>query len=197
MNIDKIRFLDVETTGLPTKKSKWREDFMEFPHLVSISWIFNNIESDYIIQPKGYEIPEEATAIHGITTEVAMKKGFDLSIPLQSLVYDAINADLVVGHGLYFDTSIIQANVLRSGSDMLMSEMAVALSPSRRLCTMMKTIKFCGLKQDGKNTPKFPSLQELHMRCFGREFEGAHSSLADVRATKACYVFLMKEGVIS
>ena len=60
---------------------------------------------------------------------------------------------------------------------------------------MTKTIKFVGAKQEGKNTPKFPSLEELHYKLFGEVFD-AHNALNDVEATKRCYEELLRIGII-
>jgi len=52
-------FLDIETTGLPPKGAKYDVDYELFPHIVQMSWVFNDIEKDYIIYPSGYEIPKK------------------------------------------------------------------------------------------------------------------------------------------
>ena len=43
---------------------------------------------------------------------------------------------------------------------------------------------------------KRPKLQELHVKCFGEEFDGAHDALADVSATKDCFFHLVKKHLI-
>ena len=186
-------FLDVETTGLPPKGSNWREHWKYFPHIVSISWIFNR-EHDYIIKPEGYEIPPEATAIHGITNDQA-KGGHDLGIILRKFCDDAMRASVIVGHNIHFDTSIVQANTLRLNTTILMMEIGVSLDKDRRLCTMLSSTKFCGRTHDN-GRPRWPTLEYLYAKLFNETFEGVHSSMADVKATKRCYKELIKLKVI-
>lgn len=42
-------------------------------------------QNEYIIKPDGYEIPLEASNIHGITTEEAQAKGNDVQMVLIQL----------------------------------------------------------------------------------------------------------------
>lgn len=70
-----ICFFDCETTGVPAKGLKWDADFMQFPQVVQLAWSVGDKEKSYIIKPDGYEIPEETTEIHGITTERAIARG--------------------------------------------------------------------------------------------------------------------------
>jgi hypothetical protein len=61
---------------------------------------------------------------------------------------------------------------------------------------MFKTTKLVGLKQEGSNRVKWPSLQELHVHLFDYEFSGTHDAMADVNATAACYKKLVETGEI-
>ena len=78
-------FFDTETTGVPsnyqapyTAKNVW-------PRMVQLAWILTDLDgrilrqSTTIIKPQGYQIPEGATAVHGITTEQAEREGRDLN----------------------------------------------------------------------------------------------------------------------
>lgn len=188
-------FFDIETTGLPPKNSDWKVDFMRFPHIASISWI-NTLGRmrNYIIKPNGYEIPIEATNIHGITNEQALKEGFKLDSVLMKFYYDAIGATIIVGHNMYFDTSIIKANVLR-GKVFPIEAFNKALDKSKRIDTMFRTIKFVNAKfKDGRGG-KWPTLIELYAKLFNEEFD-AHNSKDDVLATKRCYEELIKLKII-
>ena len=60
---------------------------------------------------------------------------------------------------------------------------------------MMKTIKFVGAKQEGNNTPKFPSLEDLYTKLFVETFD-AHNALNDVNATKRFYEELVRLKII-
>ena len=68
-----IIFLDTETTG-----------FGSSARIVQMAWLVHDLSGneikaeDHIIKPVDFEIPEETTAIHGITTQYALDKGEDL-----------------------------------------------------------------------------------------------------------------------
>lgn len=103
---------DTETTGLPKlrrisaldKKDNW-------PDLVSICWrtFENGVETGkqyHLIKPMGWTIASEATAIHGITNEMA-EQGDDLREVLTLFRKDITNADTIVAHNLDFDKNVI------------------------------------------------------------------------------------------
>ena len=189
---------DTETTRLVPKGADYKTDFDKFPHIVQLAWYFNGEYHDYIIKPEGWEISEEASKIHGITTEIALEKGVPLEFVLPYFISDCDEAERLVGHNLYFDISTMKANArYEYDNDNDVNEIYdIALDKSKRIDTMMKTIKFVGAKQEGKNTPKFPSLEDLYMKLFGESFEGAHNALNDVKATKECFEELVRLKII-
>lgn len=108
-----ICFFDCETTGVPAKGLKWDADFNQFPHVVQLAWAFGDKERSFIIKPDNYEIPPETTAIHGITTERAIAEGVPFAEVIDEFLTDAAAAPLVCAHNIYFDTSMLKANILR------------------------------------------------------------------------------------
>ena len=56
----------------------------------------------------------------------------------------------------------------------------------RRIDTMKSTSDLIPGKK------KRPKLQELYTSLFGKPFEGAHDAMADIRATKDCFLQLIK-----
>ncbi len=68
-------FFDTETTGLPQNWKAPVTDLNNWPRMIQIAWILcddkgNRIESDdFIIKPENFEIPKDASTIHGISTE--------------------------------------------------------------------------------------------------------------------------------
>lgn len=189
--------LDIESTGLVPKGADYKTDFESFPNIVQLAWYFNGEYYDYIIKPEGWTIPEEAAKIHGITTEIALEKGIEMATVLDKFIDDCYEAEKLIGFNIYFDTSTIKANIRREFGlfDPIISASDNALDKSKRIDTMMKTIKFVGAKQEGKNTPKFPSLEDLYTKLFGETFN-AHNALDDVKATKRCYDELVKLKII-
>jgi len=192
-----VLFFDTETTGLPAKGAKYDADFMEFPHMVSLAWSLNGQEYEYIIKPNGYVIPQEVTEIHGISHDYAMEHGINVELVLRAFFQDAIEADFVCAHNIYFDVSIIKASVLRSlGKEYYDLYAEIALDKAKRIDTMMKTIKFVGALYANGKPGKFPKLEELYQKLFPNETFNAHNALEDVRALVRCLPELVRLGII-
>ena len=113
----KLLLLDTETTGLPRSKVSALTQAENWPHIVSISWIV--MESDtnkilekktYVIKPNGWIIPQESINIHGITQEFAEKYGADLADIMQGFL--EIDYDMMIAHNLAFDENVI-VNAIR------------------------------------------------------------------------------------
>ncbi len=194
---------DTETTGLPPKKANWETDYKLFPFIMQLSWKRSDEKEvkDFIIKPNGYEIPKEASDLHGITTEIAENEGVYLDEIIIEFIDDCRQAKNIIGHNIYFDTSSLKANTIKliNKNDLSggwLNDINEALDKSKRIDTMMKTIKFCGLPKPHGNGLKFPKLQELHVKLFGHEFD-AHNSKNDVMATEKCYLKLVKLRIIN
>jgi DNA polymerase-3 subunit alpha len=184
-------FLDIETTGLPGKGHNWSEDYMEYPYIVSIAWEHKGIVKDFIVHQEGRKIPLEATKVHGITTkmannpEVAQPASFVLSV----LMCDAKEAGNIVGHNIYFDTSIIKANVLRlhgakSKQAKIIEEV---LHKDKRIDTMRNSVRLFN---------KWPKLKELYEYLFNGETFDAHSAKEDMLACKRCFNEMRKRKML-
>ena len=178
---NKILFYDTETTGL------------DQPWIVQLAWQCYDAkdglvtEGDVIIKPDGYEIPPEATAIHGISHEHALEVGMQLKDAM-SLFRESWKAcDHIVGHNLQFDLKALAFSIRSLG-------MSVVTDGKKLTCTMEKTTHL--LKLPGKYGYKWAKLEELHRFLFKNDFDGAHNAMADVRATSKCYFELKKRGLL-
>ena len=188
---------DFETTGLPAKGAKWDVDFEEFPNIVQLAWSVNEKERSYIIKPEGWEIPEASIEIHGITAERANAEGVPFADIIDEFLEDCKKARLLVGHNIYFDTSIVKAMILRiMGREYYDAKAEDALFKGKRIDTMMKTIKFVGALYANGRPGKYPKLEELYNKCFPGETFPAHDALEDVRACKRCIPVLVENGII-
>jgi DNA polymerase III epsilon subunit-like protein len=189
---------DTETTGLPIDYKAHVHDVDNWPRLVQLAWAvvdddFKTLTSrNYIINPHGlFDIPVEASSIHGITDERANDEGIDIILPLVEFQLAQELCNVQVGHNVNFDRKVIGAEFIRAD----MEEAYERGKSMDRVCTMFKTIKFCGLKNKNGG-PKFPTLQELHTRIFGEGFEGAHDAMVDINATIRCYSELKSGGIL-
>lgn len=170
-------FIDTETTGLPRAGVQ--------PRIVSVAWIIADSLSQHhslrymIVRPNGFRIPEEASRIHGISTERAIKDGVPLDVALDGLALDVRThkPTSIVAHNLAFDRPIVDAEYQRAGR-------ASALSGLRGTCTVL-------LSQ--KRWPGQPAtLNSVHQRLFGSGMTKQHDAHADVMACRRIYFELLK-----
>lgn len=189
-------FLDTETSGLPIGK-KDPVVFPEYwPHLVQIAWILCESESEiidertYYVYPKGYAIPESASRIHGITTEIAIVKGIGITKVLESFHSAILESDVIIGHNVDFDIGVVTAEYSRL-------RLYPPLQEKETWCTMRSTTDFCKIsKPSDRRGYKWPTLSELHSSLFSTNFEDAHDAMIDAKVCKKCFFELMRRGVI-
>lgn len=185
----KILFFDTETTGLPKNWNAPIEQLDNWPRLVQIAWqVYNSNgdlleEHEYIIKPIKFQIPSDATEIHKISTEKALKVGVDLSTILKIFTNSIRGCELLVAHNYNFDYSIIGSELLRNGIEN-------NLKLKAHICTMNKTIFFCNIL-DSDGLFKWPKLEELYYILFKESFN-THNALDDIRATAKCFWKLLK-----
>jgi DNA polymerase III epsilon subunit-like protein len=189
-----ILFYDTETTGLP---KNWKAPSIEvdnWPHIVQLAWILSEDSGEekqrmtLIIKPEGYEIPKDASELHGITTEMANALGVPLIQALEMLWESQQKASYLVAHNSKFDGKMVRAACHRAKFDHPLTKMAT-------LDTMLLSTKFCNLP--GQRGPKWPKLEELHKILFGVPHDNAHDAMGDVDATIKCFFELQKRGVIT
>jgi len=184
-------FFDTETTG----KAEFRlpPDDPSQPRIVQLGALLTDDSGmelsslNLIIKPDGWTVPKEASDIHGITNEVAEKIGVPIRYALRvfRLLWNA--SDTVVAHNSDFDLLLIEGEFFRhAGGQTSWGE------PRDTFCTMRAMTPICKLPGNyGKY--KWPKLQEAHVHCFGKEFDGAHDAMADVRACAEVYFWLQSQ----
>lgn len=178
----KLVFVDTETTGLPKKWGRPASEVDNWPRVVEIGVIEIDTEQKIItstgslIQPDGFEIPAEASAVHGITTEIAAagRQGREAFGWLHEITREA---DRVIGHNIKFDLDCLGAEFYR---------LELPVLPMPTICTMFGTKHMFG---------KWPKLAELYKKVFGTDFKDAHRALADITATAQCFLRLVEVGM--
>ena len=106
---------DTETTGLPKIDNAPVSDVDNWPRLVQLSWqvhdaLGNLVEyHNYIVQPDGFVIPINSQAVHGISTNHALKYGLPINEVLDLFMQSASKAKYLVGHNLNFDLNVMGA----------------------------------------------------------------------------------------
>ncbi|MBV5322581.1 MAG: 3'-5' exonuclease [Ilumatobacteraceae bacterium] len=188
-----ILVLDTETTGLPANYKEPVSDVENWPRLVQIAWrTYENNgkeidQAEYIIYPSDFDIPAEATALHGITTELARAQGITIESALLALDHDLLDADYIVAHNIAYDEKIIGAEFIRVG-------LSNTLETKDTICTMLTSVNFCAIP--GKYGNKWPKLSELYQVLFAENIDGQHDAVVDCEAAARCFWELVEKGVI-
>jgi len=193
-----ILFYDTETTGLPDFKAP--SEAAHQPHIVQIAAAVVDAETrqvlsslDLMIRPNGWTIPDEVSAIHGITTEMAGDIGIPEDIALSAFLEMWRGVNLRVGHNESFDARIVRIAMMRYG-DLAADEWKAGKAE----CTARLATPICKLPQTermlavGRTHHKTANLTEAYSHFTGLELENAHSAMADVKACMAVY-FAIKD----
>ena len=186
---------DTETTGLPQNFNAPLSDSDNWPRMVQIAWQLHDengelIENqDYIIKPEGYDIPFNATRIHGISTKMAQEQGRDLQEVLEEFTEVLKKTKVVAGHNIDFDYKIVGAELFRKGIENTLEK-----TPS--VDTMELGTDFCQLSGGKNGRYKSPKLEELYEKLYGKKFDEAHNAAADVNATAQVFFEMMRIGII-
>ena len=184
---------DTETTGLPKKWKAPITDTDNWPRCIQIAWQLHDefgriVESqDYLIKPDGFNIPYDAEQIHGISTQLAAKKGFELNEVLEKFNIALSKTKFVVGQNVGFDLNIMGCEFHRMGVESQLNSL-----PTLDTCTE-KTAQLCQLTGGRGGRFKLPTLTELHKHLFGIGFGDAHNATADVEATTRCFLELIRK----
>ena len=211
----RVLVFDTETSGLPKSKIINPSTLHLWPFIVQFSYIIfdnnsKNIEKIYdkIIKVKTYNvISEESIKLHGITNEISDTKGVNLITVLTEFLTDLENIDLVVGHNIEFDISMLKVEILRiineyekdeTMQEKLKSHMELIINLNKVYCTMRNSIDICKIEKENSRGKyfKFPSLAELHEKLFDVKPKNLHNSLNDILITLRCFIKLYDDNDI-
>lgn len=184
-----LLFFDTETTGIHRSA-----------HIVQLAALMTEDDGttrgscNFIIKPEGYTIPEEASNIHGITTEIASRCGVPLATAISAFNNLALQCEkgVLVAHNIRFDINVMDYACQRNGW------------PSRivgmeRFCTMeqmrdkVKLPPTPRMVAAGIREYKSPKLSEAYQFAFDKPFENAHDALYDVHGCKDLYFWLQHD----
>lgn len=190
-------FFDTECNGLPDDYKLGVSFTNNWPRMIQLAWIVTDENGNmlkrqsHIIYPQDFTIDSEVEKLTGISTLRAQQEGVELNEVLSEFMNDLANADEIIGHNVDFDFHIVGCELYRTGGayDELMNR--------QYICTMQASTDFCAIPS---NSPyggyKWPKLEELYRKLFGRMFDNAHDALADVVATKECFFALKQRGLV-
>lgn len=193
-----ILFVDTETNGLPKNYKAPVTLVDNWPRVIQLAWaLYAPIEGKWekvsgrcdLIKPDKWTIPKEKFWIdNGYSTEQSLREGIEIFRALSFFMEALDQATHLVAHNMQFDAPIVGAEMIRAA---LKSD-----SKPKRICTMQSSTAYCAIPHKDGNGTKWPRLEELHVKLFGCNFEGAHDAGKDVGAMVKCFFELEKRNVI-
>lgn len=185
-------YFDTETTGFVQQSMP--PDHPSQPHLVQLGCVLADETGrelaavELIVRPEGYQIPAQAAAVHGVTTELATACGVPLATALSVFCKLREVATEMVAFNLAFDELVMAAAIARSGRT------PSHHGPATRHCAMLQAMPIMELPPTarmlaaGFDKFKPPNLTEAYKFFVDEKgFTGAHGALADTRACMAVY----------
>jgi DNA polymerase III epsilon subunit-like protein len=167
-------FFDTETTGL------------ENPKLVQLAYILSDEtgkiieQNDFIVQPYGFQIPEDAVKFHGITTEMAFEKGVKFSEVLDNFKRVVNKAENVIAHNVAFDVKVMNLAFEKMEHEQMFVK-------KNLICTanhIKSTSLFSGFWNKITNRQ---TLSSLYFNLFNEKLDNAHTATADTIALYKCF----------
>ncbi len=179
-------FFDTETTGMARHRDA--ADHPLQPRIVQLGAILFDdsrhivAEINFLVKPDGWTIPTEATAVHGITTEQCERYGLKISTVMGLFCQIVRRAKLLTAHNFPFDKIVTWSELLR----LQRADDLAAFLGIDNYCTMAASTPI--LKLPGRyGDYKWPNLREAYRHFTGKELEGAHDAMADVRGCAEVY----------
>lgn len=182
-------FYDTETTGLPLF-SEPSEDPRQ-PHLVQLAACLVDLDKrevissmDVIVEPDGWTISEEVSALHGITHQHALDLGVPEAQALRMFSFLWLRAERRIAHNESFDARLIRIAKMRYESVEAADEWKAGVAE----CTQILSTPICKIPPTAKmiaarrNHHKSANLGEAYQFFTGKPLVGAHNAMVDVHA---------------
>jgi DNA polymerase III epsilon subunit-like protein len=192
----KVLIFDTETTGLPTERNASIMDVNKWPHIIQLSYILYDSETQELLEikddlikiPLDVEITPGSEAIHHISRVLCQANGIEISSAINCFHKALTEADLIVGHNISFDKRMImvECNRLKKYQQFTINGIR-----KQEWCTMKKGSDLCKIEvtsPTGESYYKYPTLSELHFKLFDALPKGTHNALADILICLRCYI---------
>jgi DNA polymerase III epsilon subunit-like protein len=175
--------LDVETTGLPSKRACSYKDSEAFENarMIELGYLVLSADGQQLLKERSVLVRSvdrvENSEIHGITTLDLIERGISIEEALEMLEKDLVGVGTIVAHNIAFDTKILQSEMYRCKGN---SKMIDDFVGKAKICTMLYGKEIMGVR-------KWPKLTELYSFLTGENLLQTHRALDDVRATVKCF----------
>lgn len=191
----KVAIFDTETTGLVRGNDYTNPNN---PYLAAIAVILydTSIERvissfNAVIQPDGWEMPEEAAAVNNLSTEYLMANGLWFEDVFSVALGLLFKAELIVAHNVDFDSKVIAASMWRKAID----EGTAQEMAHYHIKKWLESTFYCTMKEskeivqatDKRGRIKYPKLAEAYKHFFDRDLRNAHNAGADAVAALEIY----------
>lgn len=184
---------DTETTGLPKKYDAPMKDVDNWPRVIQLAWAFFDADKKLIdhrvdlIKPDGWEVPTGKFWIeNGFSQSESLEKGIPIQVALESFIQMIEQSEYLIAHNMSYDHPVLGAECIRARIR--------SKNKPEKICTKETTTDYCQLP--GKYGYKWPTLSELHIKLFDRDFEGGHDALEDVKACARCFFELQNRKIV-
>jgi DNA polymerase III epsilon subunit-like protein len=179
----RLLLFDTETTGLPKSRESAIKLQNNWPHIVSIGWIvmedLNIIKKEYYLVKPEWDIPDDASKIHGITKEKAMEEGLPLSEVINKFIAEPY--DIMIAHNMNFDLNVL--------INAIIWDLKLPFIPfTKTFCTMEFMKPIMKLTYANNRGIKSPKLSEMYEFITKKKPENLHNSLVDTMLIADCII---------
>ena len=182
--MEKLLFVDTETTGLPVCMHAGVRMANNWPDVVQLAFCVDDgpIQCRYLNTPKSIE--PGASKVHGITKEFLLEKGLDPRATLQEFLDECATCTHLVAHNIAFDRRVLLSQIMRLDLD------PTPLLALEQICTMRKACNRVRAKPrrvSGKIVYKMPRLEECAKFFNVRANGNYHNAITDVDLLRKIY----------
>ena len=182
-------FFDTSANGVPKNWKAPINDPFNWPRMIHLSWLVYNEDRELInsrndlIKPKGFKISETIEKKHKVSQEMAEQDGVELKEALPPFAEAVKAAQYVISFNQTYNNGIVGAELYRASINHV-------LEYGNNYCLMQEATWFCKLKGKGPGY-KWPSLQEIHKKIYGAEYDKAGEAQTDVAVTALAFFHLL------
>jgi len=194
--------------------SLWSTYINICPSIIQLSYVLydtNNSSSSkifnkYIDIPDNITITEETIKIHHITRETILNatnvNKAKIEDALNEFMNDFSKADVVVGHNVQFDRTMIIAELIRTSKEDKVQKIKQMMNNNNFACTMkittpiLKQVLHVTKKTEDQKVFKYPKLIEAYKYYFGYEpnKKFLHNALIDAIVCLRVYCMSLNNG---
>ena len=202
--------LDVETTGFLLPDVPLGHDMQ--PRIVQGGFLSFDLAGrihqavSITVRPDGWDIPDEAENVHGISYETAQNVGMDQYSVLPLLADMITSTDVVIGHNIPYDLGVVRSHLKAMENarpdDVHLRSLSSRIANVPRDCTMREGAGITNFPPSLNYGPEFigkpkpPRLSVLYNFLTGEEMQDAHSAMGDCLGTKRVFEEILRQGYL-